>query len=121
MDSTELEDNTAVPIFLDNRIEFFRGKLRPYLSLGFGVSIISGGFSLMGGMTLYTSLFLNSSLGVKWMVSEKISLFAGIAYESFDVHYTELVKMNGYSYPVTYQKYFKEKSNSFGLTIGFGF
>jgi hypothetical protein len=98
-----------VPIFLDNRIYFSNKRIRPYLAFGIGLSIVTH------DMQADRSLFLNSSTGIFWKISDKISLIIGIVYESYKIGY------GTYSPPYYLFSYFNEKSNSLGINIGISF
>lgn len=92
-----------VPIFLDNRIYFSNKRIRPYLAFGIGLSIVA--HDMLGDL----SLFLNSSTGIFWKISDRVSLIIGIAYESYNIKYEDI--------PKKYSKY----SNSLGFNIGISF
>lgn len=92
-----------VPIYIDNRLYFSKRRLQPYLAFGFGLSIVAH------DMLADLSLFLNSSTGVFWKISERISLVIGIAYESYNIKYD--------SFPRKYSKL----SNAIGVNAGISF
>jgi hypothetical protein len=70
-----------VPIFIDNRVYFSSKKVRPYLSAGIGLSFIAH------DMLADLSLFLNSSAGLFWKISDNASLIIGISIETYKIRY----------------------------------
>lgn len=72
-----------VPIFLDNRIYFSNKSVRPFLAFGIGLSIVAH------DMLADLSLFLNSSTGIFWNISDSVSLIIGISFESYTIKYDD--------------------------------
>jgi hypothetical protein len=96
--------NYMVPIFLDNRVYFSIKKVQPYLSAGIGLSFIAH------NMLADYSLFINSSTGIFWKISDSASLIIGIAIESYKIQY-EPGKADNYA----------KQSISLGPNIGISF
>ena len=97
-----------VSIFLDNRIYLSKKRIRPYLAFGIGLSIVA--YDMLGDI----SLFLNSSTGILWKISDRVSLIIGIAYESYKIGY----EVKTYSPPYYLYSDYYERSNSLGINIG---
>lgn len=70
-----------VPVYLDNRLIFAGKKILYHLDFGAGISFVA--FDMLADL----SLFLNTSTGVGWKISDKISLMVGIYCESFNITY----------------------------------
>ena len=112
--------NFLVPFYLDNRIYFPNKKIRPYLAFGLGFAFIE--YTTIGFFNygFYKNLFLNSSIGIFWKISERVSLITGIVYESYNIDY-EIRITYPYPYYYSYSRYFTERSRSLGFNFGISF
>jgi hypothetical protein len=103
-----MSSDVQVPVFLDFRKTLLKKRLSPYLSLRVGGSF--------GARYLYKihweGLFLNPLAGIRFKISDKFAVIAGISYESQKMEYST-------SYPdyENYEKY----SSSLGINIGISF
>ena len=111
MVDTMMRFKYQVPVFLDQRIYFSNKRIRPYLAFGIGMSILNW------EMISDISLFINSSTGIFWKISDKVSLIIGIAFESYNIKYD----VKEYNPPYYLTTTFEEKSNALGLNIGVSF
>ena len=100
----------VIPVFADFRTNFINNKIfidnriSPYLSLGIGYSLnATNNFEGVG-------LFLNPTVGVSIMVSDKSALNVGIGYE--------MQKMDFYFYD--YYNIYSSSKNSGAISINVG-
>jgi hypothetical protein len=96
-----------IPVFLDLRSSFSGKKLTPYLAVGIGGSTGSG-----SSETKQEGLYFTTSGGIWYNISERLAIFAGIAY---DLQRLEFSDANPFTN--NYNKY----SNSLGINIGISF
>jgi hypothetical protein len=96
-----------VPVFLDLRTSFSGRKLTPYLAVGLGGSTGSGISD-----TKQEGLYFTASGGIWYNISERLAIFAGIAY---DLQRLEFSDTNPYTN--NYNKY----ASSLGINIGISF
>ena len=96
-----------IPVFIDFRTTFTAKRVTPYLALGYGgASGIDETEADQGG------LLFNASGGIWYNVSDRFAVFAGIAYETQKLEFSE-------SNP--YTNNYKKNANSISFNMGISF
>jgi hypothetical protein len=68
-------------------VSFFRGPVRPYVSLGGGIAFVS--YVYRGWSWPYTKFLLTGSAGIDFQVAKRLRLFAEARYDSLFHKYFE--------------------------------
>jgi len=95
-----------IPIFIDLRTSFSGKKLTPYLAAGIGGSTGTGSGLMQEG------LYLTVSGGIWYNLSERLAVFAGLAYDHQRLEFSDTNPFTN-----NYNKY----CNSLGINIGISF
>ncbi len=107
-DWTLVSSDIQIPVFLDIRTHFSSKKVTPYLALGIGNS---EGFDTDTSQNKPEGLFLHSSAGVWFNISDRFAIFTGFAYEMQRLEYALV------SDEIPFKKY----TNSVSFNIGIAF
>jgi len=100
-----------VPVFLDLRTSFTRKKVTPYLALGIGGSASFIKVNVDSTATRQEGLYFCPSGGIWFNLSERLALFAGVAYELQRLEYVLLAD----------DSHFRRNTGSVSLNIGIAF
>jgi len=97
-------------ISFDGRYYFPHKKLTPYLGLGLGY-VYGIKIEIWAGDTFYGNIFANTSAGICWEISKRVSLNAGIIYECYKIPYD----------PFYTARKSAKLSNTTGIALSFSF